>query len=531
MNMLLFEEHLNKGNYNGLLNLILNDFKYLKVEELENISDFVYPFVDFSTSKLIKDKIEELENETILEKIQQNLSDELVEIVSRTLVLEIAIKKIEYPTDEKDGEKRLLMYLNELTKSKESYLEFFCIYHGLLELILKRIYFFSINFKNTIDRLNTDILLLKEVFSLKNTQVMDIKLGLGDSHNEGKKVSEIVLDNKSIIYKPRNNEITESINEFFFWLHKNSKFTYRDYTILNRGSYSWEEKISYETCHNVAELEEYFMNFGYIIGFIYLMNGIDFHYENVIVNGSSIVLIDAETLLHPQLEGFKEYDILSSGLLPNENNSLNLSSLTGDAFISDYQVEVLSNIKNDSICFAKKNITIPEQKNLVTLNNKEIVKSESNINTIREGFKEFCNLIIKNKSSFMEEGSEIATFNNKKVRVLLRPTMQYHEIMTKSTHPDHIKSKDSQKKFIYENLKIISPNLYLNEEILNYETEVLSNFDIPYFYINTEEKNLYSGYSKKVNINLNISPFTQLVEKIKSLNIEIILNESSKIKV
>lgn len=531
MNTTLFGEMLRNGKNNELLNVVLEKYNYLKLNELENISDFIYPFVQYTTTNLIYNEINKLQNKSIIKKIQQSLSDELLEVVSRTLVLEITIKKMEYKTSEKDSKKRLLVLLNQLIRNKKSYLDFFNIYPGLLELILMRIYFFSLNFNITVSRLFSDIQLLKLEFELTNTKVVDIYFGLGDSHNEGSRVSEIIFDDKSLIYKPRNNEISESINIFFSWLSKNSRFTYYNYPILNRGEYSWEEKIAYETCEKDQQIEEYFLNFGYTIAFIYLMNGIDFHYENVIVNKSSIVLIDAETLLHPQFKGFKnEYDVFSSGLLPNKNSSLNLSSLTGHETVSKFEVEVLTNIESDAICFSKKNITILGKKNLVTINNKSVLVSKEFYKRVKEGFKEFFDLIIKNQKEILITKNVIEIFNKKKVRVLLRATMQYHEIMTKSTHPDHIKTRLSQKKFILKKLKEISPSYYDNVELLNYETEVLSNFDIPYFYTTTNSNCLYSGNDKIIDIDLKASSYEQLLEKIKLLNNENVCKELSKLK-
>lgn len=522
MELTQFENQLYKGEYFELLEYILDSYDFSRTNEIDNISDFLNPFIDFATNFLPEVK---MNYSSIKENYQLKLAEELLNITVKSLVLEIQIKKLECITNESDPQKRLKIFLYELLKDKNSYIEFFKIYNQLLVILLKRIFYFAKNFREILDRFNNDLDLLKNSFDLKDTALLAINLSLGDSHNNGLVVSEIVFRDKSIIYKPRNNEISYAADNFLTWLSNNSSYSHYSPIMINRNGYSWEEKIEYTSCQNEKEVEKYYLNFGYISGFIYLLNGTDYHYENIIAQREHPVLIDNETLLHPELyklldsQSSHTYTILSTSLFPNPKVNLDLSALTGDCTQLDRPMETLVNVDNDEIGFTKSFIELPGQFNIPLIKGEKVEVNSMAKENIIKGFEAFFATIIQHKSYLLSENSPIKLFENLKIRVLLRYTMRYHETMMKSTHPDHIKTRELQKMFILKNLSSEYGKYVFNEKTIEYETNSIINFDIPYFYTYTCGKNIYFGDEISTGWVLDKSPYERLLDKITNLDI------------
>ncbi|MFP9130482.1 type 2 lanthipeptide synthetase LanM [Niallia sp. BSM11] len=514
--MLLKEikQNIQNGKHFDILGEILDNYDFSEAKKQENIYDFLGPFVNYSCSFVQDISLQYKSNiNDIQEQFKQNLAKELMNPVVRSLVLELQIKKLEYTGDEEDSSKRLLLFLYDLSKDKNSYANFFNLYEQLLILLLLRMTYFIENFLNIIRNLNKDFDLINEKLGInKEDSLTSINLFLGDSHNNGKVVSEVDFKNKSIIYKPRNNDVSTAFDNLLIWLSKNSAYTHYSPTRINKRNHAWEEKVSYATCETEEEISEYYTNFGYIAGVAFLLNGSDYHYENLIAHKQHPVLIDNETLLQPNLHGYP-YDILSTGLFPNNNSKVNINGLTGDNGLTNKVNEVLINLDNDNICFSKEYYTLPSQYNIPQINSEKVTLNTKYKKNIVDAIRDLNNILVQHKDFLLSEESPLNDFKRLKIRVIFRPTMKYHEIMVKSTHPDYIKSYETQKDFISNNLQIFEGDIK-NNEILS-----ILNFDIPYFYTYADENIIYVNNDVKTSYELLQTPYSVLIDKIKTLKL------------
>jgi lantibiotic modifying enzyme len=107
------------------------------------------------------------------------------------------------------------------------------------------------------------------------------------------------------------------------------------FTILNRREYHWLEFISHKSCKTEEDIELYYKRAGFILCLVYLLNGGDYHNENIIANGFSPLLIDHETITQPKISEryrsfFKQFvestdeSVLDSFLLPNKSGTSGL---------------------------------------------------------------------------------------------------------------------------------------------------------------------------------------------------------------
>ena len=80
--------------------------------------------------------------------------------------------------------------------------------------------------------------------------------------------------------------------------------------VINRSDYGWVEFVEQRPCLNQQEANHYFQRAGVTACLLYLLNGTDCHYENLIAHGEYPVLIDLETLMHHETRYIEE-EVLS----------------------------------------------------------------------------------------------------------------------------------------------------------------------------------------------------------------------------
>lgn len=115
------------------------------------------------------------------------------------------------------------------------------------------------------------------------------------------------------------------------------------YKFKNIDIYGWQEYITSCSIEKMDEAQEFYQDLGMHLGFIYMFQGSDFHYENIISHGPKPVLIDLETLFQPNLnfsgetEQLQLLDYLNQTVYksfflnhisyPEESKSLNLYAI------------------------------------------------------------------------------------------------------------------------------------------------------------------------------------------------------------
>ncbi|SDY46037.1 type 2 lanthipeptide synthetase LanM [Pseudomonas sp. NFACC08-1] len=144
-----------------------------------------------------------------------------------------------------------------------------------------------------------DTELLEKTFSIPSRKIDAIELGLGDPHGRGETVCEVKIGTTSLVYKPRASREALFFNRLLGQLHEWSGadcFSIHAPRILSCEQHSWVEKIDNLPCDSEADVALFYTKMGAQMALIHALNGIDFHYENIIACGSSPVMIDLECL-------------------------------------------------------------------------------------------------------------------------------------------------------------------------------------------------------------------------------------------
>jgi hypothetical protein len=173
-----------------------------------------------------------------------------------------------------------------------------------------------------VDRLHDDLAALQATFGLSGaTRLQRIFAGLSDPHHGGRTVHILCFHSARVVYKPRSIEIERRALEVMGWLGEQVGHTLRGVRTLPRPQHAWCEHVDEATPQTAAEAHALCWGAGVLAFACYLLGVTDCHVNNVRASGADLVLIDAETTLHPDFHPElvpwtqPEDSVLRSGLI------------------------------------------------------------------------------------------------------------------------------------------------------------------------------------------------------------------------
>lgn len=182
-----------------------------------------------------------------------------------------------------------------------------------------------------LDRLGRDRQRLIELFGTrperrtKRAFVVNINGGMGDSHRHGRTVAALTLScGCRVIYKPRRCR-GEKVWEQILGRLKDASLRPRQPKLLLRKNWAWSEFVPARACRTKAEARTFYRRAGSVVCVAYLLRAVDLHRANLIASGPHPVLVDAETLWHPEQDilwrdfqpPWQEVPLTRTGLLPS----------------------------------------------------------------------------------------------------------------------------------------------------------------------------------------------------------------------
>ena len=324
-----------------------------------------------------------------------------------------------------------------------------------------------------------------------------VRLGMGDLHRGGRSVAQIELTNgDNIIYKPRSLAIDQHFGALVAWLNTLGGIGLRTPASLDRGDYGWVSFVNEQACADQAEVDDYYQRMGHWLALLYVLEGTDFHYENIIAAGPHPVLIDLESFFHPELsanENGAEMDnsVLKSGILPHhlEDGASHLPDLSGVADAEGAEGaldELVLEEQEGSLAFVRKKGQLRGGANVPHLDGKKVTMGAASVASLQQGFQAMYRLLAAHKDDVKQR---LAMFRNDEVRVLFRNTVTYRHLLDESTHPSLMRDwQGVQRHFgllglaIAENAKV--------EKFVRFEEADLLRRDVPLFTTRVDSRDL-----------------------------------------
>lgn len=155
-------------------------------------------------------------------------------------------------------------------------------------------------------RLDRDLQAIEETFGGGRPlgPLVDIETGLSDPHNQGRTVIGITFESGvKILYKPKSLETEAAYARLLEWINTlGTELRLRPVQVIERDGYGWVEYIRHETCASEEERHRFYRRAGMLLALFGLLGTTDVHAENLIAAGEHPVMIDAETLITPNVE-------------------------------------------------------------------------------------------------------------------------------------------------------------------------------------------------------------------------------------
>ncbi|MEM6611443.1 MAG: type 2 lanthipeptide synthetase LanM family protein [Cyanobacteria bacterium P01_C01_bin.72] len=497
--------------------------------EEEKSSGFLYivkPLINKGYQKLLGG-IRSLENtqtvlpfdpETVIEILFQHLTKRLVQMLSRTMILELNVARLQGLLSGDTPQERFQSFIAQLQQRDIALalLQEYPVLVRQIKVCIDRWVEFSSEF---LQHLCHDLNELQQEFNSQQELglLTNIQWGAGDGHRGGRSVLIAEFSsNVRIVYKPRSLAVDVHFQELLAWLNQRGEHQpFKTLKVLNRDSYGWVEFVQSCECKNEKEVERFYERQGSYLALLYVLQATDFHAENLIAVGEHPVLIDIESLFHPHLPVFDSTEserlaieimtdsVLGVGLLPqriwmdSESESVDVSGLGSlEGQLSPHKIPFLNKIGTDRMEIERRQIEMQGKENQPMLKGKAIDVSV-HVDALTKGFITMYQLLMRYKQELIAENGVLERFAKDEVRVIVRNTYDYSSLLAESFHPDLLRDA-LDRDLHFERLWLnIEEKPYL-AKVITAERDDLWQGDIPLFTTKPNSRDIWSSSGRQI---------------------------------
>jgi type 2 lantibiotic biosynthesis protein LanM len=333
----------------------------------------------------------------------------------------------------------------------EALIEFLGAYPVLARLLVELIKDTVAYLYRVIEHFAEDFNRLEPAFALVEKRINSILLGQGDAHANGETVCFIQVGNQSLVYKPRSNREAFFYSALLKHLHDTTGdpgFAVYAPVMVSEENRCWIEKVENLACESEADLNLFFRRLGTQVAVVHALNGIDFHYENLIACGSSPVMIDLECLFTAAM-----IDLRTN--LPHSRALFKTIKLNGQSVFSSGFVPYTPDSDNDYSGLSRQQQFAGKRKQLVReqgyyrlkkvdFDSRPIIRHlpvfNGETHTVTDhkdafllGFERGYDELIKHRDAVVELLAQHA--GALKTRVLIKNTQRYADFIAMMLHP------------------------------------------------------------------------------------------------
>jgi type 2 lantibiotic biosynthesis protein LanM len=457
--------------------------------------------------------------ENVIETMMTLLPHWLLTIISRTLVLEMHVARLQGELVGETPEARFQSFTDQLEQpdTAVSILNEYPVMARQIITCVEQWADFSLSFLQHLCR-DWPQLLTTFQPNMEPGQLITLDNSGGDRHRNGRSV--LIAHFSSgfrLVYKPTALAVDLHFQQLLGWLNEQGTSPpFRLKKVVDGGSYGWVEFIQASPCQSVAQIERFYQRQGGLLAILYLLQATDFHCENLIAAGEHPVLLDLEALFHPHLDHEADakaifsskqmisQSVLRVGLLPervaasgNQSEGIDDSALSGgNGQLTPYPMPVWLNIGSDTMRLTRQPIPTQAADNLTSLNGTAV----SPVDFVEEfvsGFVNIYQLLQKKQTVLLAKNGPLMRFAQDTVRVIIRPTATYMTLLYESFHPDLLRDtlkRDQHFDYLWRNAKS-QPNL---AAIIPSEQADLAQGDIPLFSTKPHSSQLWDSRGKVI---------------------------------
>ncbi|MCR6097292.1 type 2 lantipeptide synthetase LanM [Salipaludibacillus agaradhaerens] len=504
-----------------------------------NKDDFFIPFFSYFVStfekrvtealnKLPDDKVQK---ESLLASLLVNYKRKIVNVMSKMVIYEFHNTFEKYdPSDDTKYYKAFNNLLGD-PNNIEAILE---KYPVLVEMIASIEDNFLHNHIKIIQRYQNDHTYIEKKLRITLGDLLKVSIDMGDTHRDGNSVAILECEENTLVYKPRSLTVDCLYEDIIIFFNETCQTNLKTMRTCDRGDYGWQEYIEPLPLKEKQEAEVFYKELGMHLGFIYMFQGSDFHYENIMAHGSKPVLIDLETLFQPNLyfNGVDEIE-KPKQFLDNLNQtvykSLFLNHTTYPEETKIMHLYALSNVENQSydeeqvMYKGTDHLALQKVPTLMTRGDNLPVYQNEIIEIFgyeKEFIKGFEHVYAFFRENYLSISKIINQFPDFPVRIVTRPTYIYTSFLKSLLHPKYL-GEFSERERVLSFFNDSYEDFQSFRAIVPYEKCDLYKGDVPYFYANFNETKLYNSQDEVVNCQIvKNSPKQEVESRMANLSTE-----------
>ncbi|HEY0558297.1 MAG TPA: type 2 lanthipeptide synthetase LanM, partial [Thermoanaerobaculia bacterium] len=341
--------------------------------------------------------------------------------------------------------------------------------------------------------------------------------GAGDRHRRGRSVRILTFASGArLVYKPRSLAVEAHFQELLAWVNAAGGHPgFRTLAMLDRGEYGWMEFAAAAPCESRADVARFHERLGGLLALLYALAATDCHYENLIAAGEHPVVVDLESLFHPQIQRgrrtrpqedlrsqFALHSVLRVGLLPfqvgqGEGDDFEGVDISGVAAVAGQptpqKVIQWMGTGTDEMHVVRDRGIMEGGQNRPTLGGEAVQVGEFR-DEMTNGFAAVYRVLAEGRE---ELGRRLAPFADDPVRVVLRPTQIYGLLLQESYHPDFLRDALDRDRLL-DRLWLEAEAQPALERVIAAEHRDLSEGDIPFFSTFPASRDLWTSRGERI---------------------------------
>jgi type 2 lantibiotic biosynthesis protein LanM len=460
---------------------------------------------------------------TVAATLFTGLPGQLHMMLSRMLVLELNVARLEGRLSGETPEERFASFVDELAQPANA-VALLREYPVLARRTANRIRKWALRSTELLQHLADDWEEIQRhgLLPAEPGIVSAIDMDAGDTHRDGRSVALVrFTTGATIVYKPRSLAVDLHFQQLLTWLNNRlSKRMpanhFRTIRVFSRADYGWVEFVQAGPCAAVEEVARFYQRQGGFLALLYVLGATDFHFENLIAAGEHPVLIDLEALFHssakavmtgpPDVELVSDVilnSVLRIGLLPrrtwsdSDYEGADLSGLGGAAGqLSPDRVLRWAQMGTDEMRAERARVLMPGRNNRPALNGNAIDPLDY-LDALVEGFSAVYRLLMEHRTELLSDGGPLARFADDPVRAIIRPTRFYGLLLHESAHPDLSRDGLEWEQFL-DRLWVGADEAPYLAGVIPSERRDLLNDDIPVFTTTPTSRDVWDSVGNRV---------------------------------
>ncbi|MFT7838887.1 type 2 lanthipeptide synthetase LanM family protein [Saccharothrix sp. BKS2] len=354
--------------------------------------------------------------------------------------------------------------------------------------------------------------------------VAHVEIGRGDPHARGRSVAVLTFaDGRRVVYKPRSVALHREFVDLLAWFDGHARVGLRLPRVVTRSGHGWLEFVEHAPCADVAEVGRFYHRLGALTALLYVVDSTDMHYENLIAAGDQPVLVDVETLFHPETGVPADPAVRSlarsvhrTAVLPlvllGEHGALDVGGVGGDRGFPVDGVAWL-HAGTDRMRLVRRPTPLAPAHNRPVLDGVEAEPADY-LGALLAGFRIGYDALCDHRDELL---GTLGRFADLPVRFVPRMTNLYATLLDESTHPDALRGADDRED-VLRLLWDDSADSDVLRALVPHEVTDLWAGDVPLFTTRPDSRDAWSARGERLPDLLPVSGLDAVVAKVSALD-------------